>query len=357
MQAPLGGPAGARNSSTIPSKKGRPIGRPFAFSVKSKSGWPFNSLAGNFGWFMPFPLAHPAAVLPLRRYCPRHLNFPALVIGSLSPDLGYAFGVPRVGWLSHRFWVGSLGFCLPAGLLILWVFYFLRPRVEGILTARLNGSKDAPLEICRRPIGPPFPIVVSLLIGAWTHILLDSITHGNGWLVEHLAFLRSSLPWVENRRIGVYAVLYAGCTFVGVTWLALYYLRWLESCLGAPGLTRPGTKWGWALLLASGTLLIAEASRRPNQVMGIFPAGIITVLLVVGFVVVTGRRVAVSGQYAASLGPNAKLPPENTRTGAPIRSSTRAPTYTLNVTLPPAELLAEALGTFPDASQVRPWRQ
>ena len=99
---------------------------------------------------------------------------------------------------------------------------------------------------------------------------------------------------------------------MGVTWLAFYYLRWLERCLGAPGLRRPGTKWGWALLLASGTLLIAEASREPNPVMGIIPAGTITVLLVVGFVVVTGRRVAVSGQYAAGLGPNAKLPPDST---------------------------------------------
>jgi len=256
---------------------------------KSKSGWPFNRLDVNFGRFMPYPLAHPAAVLPLQRYCPRYLNFPALVIGSLSPDLGYAFGDSHVDWLSHRFWVGSFGFCLPAGLLIWWVFYFLRRRVAGILTARLNGFKDVPRAVCDRPIGPLFPIVVSLLIGAWTHILLDSITHEDGWLVEHLAFLRSSLPWVENRRIGVYAVLYAACTFVGVTWLAFYYLRWLESCLGAPGLRRPGKKWGWALLLASGTLLIAAASREPNRVMGIIPAGIITVLLVVGFVVVTCR--------------------------------------------------------------------
>jgi hypothetical protein len=235
------------------------------------------------------------------------------VIGSLSPDLGYAFGNLHLDWLSHRFLVGSFGFCLPAGLLILWVFYFLRLRVVEILPARLNGFKNPLLAVCRQPVGPPFPILVSLLIGAWTHILLDSITHGDGWLVEHLAFLRSPLPWVENRRIGLYALLYAGCTFAGVTWLALCYLRWLESCLGAPGLRRPGTRWGWALLLASGTLLIAEASRGPNQVMGIIPGGLITVLLVVGFVVATGRRVAVSGKYAAGLGPKAKLPPENVK--------------------------------------------
>jgi len=262
---------------------------------------------------MPFPLAHPAAVLPLRRYCPRHLNFPALVIGSLCPDLGYAFGNLRVDRLSHHFWAGSFGFCLPAGLVILWAFYSLRLRMAETLPARLNGLKDALLAVCSRPIGPPFPIVISLLLGAWTHIFLDSITHRDGSLVEHLAFLRSSLPWVENRRLGVYALLYAGCTFVGVTWLALCYLRWLESCLASSAVRRPRTNWGWALLLASGTLLFAEAGRGPSEVMGVIPAGISTLLLVVGFVVVTGNRMAVSTQYAAGLCPNAKLPPENAR--------------------------------------------
>ena len=142
---------------------------------------------------------------------------PALVIGSLSPDLGYAFGILHLDWLSHRFWAGSFGFCLPAGLLILWGFYFMRRWVAGILTARLNGFKDALVALCRRSIYHPCSIVVSPLLGAWTHILRHSITREGGWLVEHLAFLRSSLPWVKNRRIGVYTVLYAGFTFVGVS--------------------------------------------------------------------------------------------------------------------------------------------
>jgi hypothetical protein len=131
--------------------------------------------------------------------------------------------------------------------------------------------------------------------------------------VEHLAFLHSALPWVENRRIGVYAVLYADCTIVGVTWLALCYLRWLESCLASPALRRPRTDWGWALLLGSETLLFAEASRGPNEVMKVIPAGISVLLPLVGFAVMTGRRMSVSTQYAAGLGPNAKLPPKNAK--------------------------------------------
>jgi hypothetical protein len=38
---------------------------------------------------MPFTFAHPAAVLPLRRFCPDRLVWSALVIGTVSPDLEY----------------------------------------------------------------------------------------------------------------------------------------------------------------------------------------------------------------------------------------------------------------------------
>src|SRR5581483_12465816 len=41
---------------------------------------------------VPFTLAHPAAVLPLRR---RGLVFSALVVGSMAPDFEYFFGLKR----------------------------------------------------------------------------------------------------------------------------------------------------------------------------------------------------------------------------------------------------------------------
>ena len=135
---------------------------------------------------MPFPLAHPAAILPLRRYCQRYLSFPALIIGSLSPDVGYFSGHFRLGEFSHRLLPGSFGFCLPVGLLLVLVFYLVRSPVVSILPARY---RPAFLPLCQRPVGSPFVIVVSLLIGAWTHLLLDSITHPDGWLVEHLPVL------------------------------------------------------------------------------------------------------------------------------------------------------------------------
>jgi hypothetical protein len=52
---------------------------------------------------MPFTLAHAAAVLPFRPYCPRVLSFPALVVGSVAPDAGYWSGPLDLKRISHSF--------------------------------------------------------------------------------------------------------------------------------------------------------------------------------------------------------------------------------------------------------------
>ena len=249
---------------------------------------------------MPFPLAHPAAVLPLNRFCPRQLNFPALIIGSLSPDFAYCFGPLHLDGLSHRFLAGSFGFCLPAGLVVVVAFYLVRRPLLGILPAR---HRQVFLPLCQRPVGPALAILVSLLFGAWTHIFLDSATHQDGWLVEHLPVLQCFVPWAGKHEFRVYDVLYYACTFAGVTWVALSYLSWLERAPGVSAPSAPAAKWGWALMLATAALFIAAACRGPGQSLGLIPAGLLTVLLVVAFILATARPMAPTAPGAASPDP------------------------------------------------------
>ncbi len=238
---------------------------------------------------MPFPLAHPAAVLPLNRYCPRHLSFPALIVGSLSPDFAYCLGPLHLDGFSHRFLAGSFGFCLPAGLLVLMVFYVVRRPLLGILPAR---HRQVFWSLCQRPARPAFAIIVSLLIGAWTHIFLDSITHEDGWLVEHLPVLQGFVPWAGKHGLRIYDVLYYACTFAGVTWVAMSYLGWVEKAPRGPAPSAPAANWGWALMLATAALFIAAACRGPGQSLGLITAGLLTVVLVVAFISVTTKPMA-----------------------------------------------------------------
>lgn len=74
---------------------------------------------------MPFTLAHPAAVIPLKKlFWGRDLVVSALVVGSIMPDFGYFVPVTDFSSVSHSWW-GMLVFDVPVGLLILWVFHNL----------------------------------------------------------------------------------------------------------------------------------------------------------------------------------------------------------------------------------------
>jgi hypothetical protein len=232
---------------------------------------------------MPFPLAHPAAVLPLRRFCPRHLNFPALVIGSLSPDVGYAFGRLQLQNFSHRPLAGTFGFCLPVGLALVLGFYLIRRPVVRLLPARLQPIF---LPLCQQPAGSPFRIAVSLVLGALTHELLDALTHPENWLVQYLPVLLAPVPVVGQPRLLVCNVLYAGCTFAGVVWLALAYQHWWAKNAGA-AIPR-GMQWVCAALLAGAILVVALVSRGFNPPFGLGVTVILSALLVIGFLLATG---------------------------------------------------------------------
>ena len=169
---------------------------------------------------MPFPLAHPAAVLPLRRY--GRFSFSALVIGSVVPDLGYMFASLRLDEFSHTF-AGSLGFGLPAGLVVFWVFTRARSKVVQMLPNRLQ---NAVASSTSGEAIPPYTVVISLLIGTWTHIIWDSFTHKNGWIVLHLAVLQQPIGSMFGHTVRVFHLLWYISSFVGVAVLWLAYEKW-----------------------------------------------------------------------------------------------------------------------------------
>jgi hypothetical protein len=176
---------------------------------------------------MPFPLAHPAAVLPLRRYCPQRLCLPALVIGSLTPDAGYLFGEETGGALSHQF-LGSIVFCLPVGVVLVVLFHILRRPMVKLLPAPY---RRVLLPLCEGAGASVGAVILSLLIGAWTHLLWDSFTHKDGWCVQNLPLLATALFSVGSHTVRVCHLLWYGCSFAGVIWLFLVFEKWKQANL------------------------------------------------------------------------------------------------------------------------------
>src|SRR5207245_10644073 len=81
---------------------------------------------------MPFPLAHPAAVLPLRHV--KHLNFSALLIGAITPDLSYCLERYDLDVFAHTV-RGCFGFSLPVGWLFVLIFQTVRDPLLKLLPA------------------------------------------------------------------------------------------------------------------------------------------------------------------------------------------------------------------------------
>jgi hypothetical protein len=177
---------------------------------------------------MPFTLSHPAAVLPLRRWCPNRFDFAALVIGSMTPDLGYYIPGCELATFAHTM-AGSFAVCLPSGIALLLLFYLLRRPVCFSLPMP---HREALLPLCAASpifgIRPWGVILISLLIGAWTHILWDSFTHPAGWFVHHIGWLDRPVFRFGSTVSRAHYLLQQISTIAGAVILGGVYVRWLK---------------------------------------------------------------------------------------------------------------------------------
>lgn len=205
---------------------------------------------------MPFPLAHPAAVLPLLR---RPFVASALVAGALAPDLLYigplytfatryihgSFTLTLTHEFSSAFWLDPL-----IALVALLVFHLLLKRP---LIALAPPSLAGRLPVGERP--SLLWVVVSVLLGGLTHVVWDSFTHGDGYFVRNWSFLGTAITptWDVNR------VLQYVSSVGGVLAIAVYLVFWWRRTTARPvgdGL-RPTARY--AVLAAACVLALASA--------------------------------------------------------------------------------------------------
>jgi hypothetical protein len=183
---------------------------------------------------VPFTLAHPAAVLPLIR---RPFVASALVAGAVAPDLLYVGALYRIATqyvngnftltLTHKFtsafWLDPL-----LALLLVTVFHLVLKRP---LVALAPPALAARLPVSSRP--NLLWVVVSVVVGALTHVIWDSFTHGDGYFVRRFpGFFGAQVTgaWDVN-RILQYVSTVGGCVILAV-WLYRWYRR--TPAVGTP---------------------------------------------------------------------------------------------------------------------------
>lgn len=172
---------------------------------------------------MPFTLSHPAAILPLRRLKP--LRTLPLVLGAMSPDFSHYLPTSVRTWFpdTHNL-AASWRVCLPLCLVIIACCYLLRAPLTALMTPRarwlclhaIEPFGKHPLEWLLAPL--------SILLGAWSHLLWDSFTHGNGWMVRHYAALHAQFT-IGSYVTTVNRVLQYLSSVAGLAILAVWYRR------------------------------------------------------------------------------------------------------------------------------------
>ncbi|RSM77317.1 DUF4184 domain-containing protein [Kibdelosporangium aridum] len=189
---------------------------------------------------MPFTLAHPAAVLPLRR----HLWFPALAAGAMAPDVAYYLPMPidthsLVSVVTVDVIVGALM------VLVAWAVQrpFLALCGDGI-RARATAMKV-----------PAWPIVLaSLVMGAATHVVWDAFTHTHGFVVQNWSLMRISVIG-PHRLYNVFGYVSA---IVGLAVLGVALLNWYRRTPATQAHWRAPRRTPW-ILAAIGVATVVGA--------------------------------------------------------------------------------------------------
>ncbi len=172
---------------------------------------------------MPFTLAHPALVLPLRR---SGLPLTALVAGSLSPDVplyvpGGLLGSRDEGHSWTHTWFGLAVFDLPVGILMVVAWTYLL--AEPLRDAAPDALRDRPRRRRALPRSAWWSVPLAVLLANLGHLGWDQFTHEPSWTTNRVPFLDQVVAGIPMSRWLMYAFSVLG--LVAIAWVMWRELR------------------------------------------------------------------------------------------------------------------------------------
>lgn len=176
---------------------------------------------------MPFTFSHPAIVLPFTFLPSKWFSLTGLVIGSLVPDFEYFLRMRILSRYSHTI-DGLFWFDLPLGLLLAFIFHnmvreslfdnlplFLKSRFATFRGFNWNNYFKKNWWV----------VIISILIGAASHILWDSFTHDHGYFTIVIPTLTNSVEFM-GVQVQVLKILQHSSTLIGGIVIAIVIYQW-----------------------------------------------------------------------------------------------------------------------------------
>ncbi|PKW29863.1 DUF4184 family protein [Flavobacterium lindanitolerans] len=175
---------------------------------------------------MPFTFSHPAIVLPMTFLNRKWFSLTGLVIGSMTPDFEYFLRMKTSSNYSHTI-AGVFWFDLPLGIILSFIFH-------NIVRNNLFDNLPVPLRL-RISTFKQFDwnkyfqknwliVIISILIGAFSHIFWDGFTHQHAYFVEKIPSLQNTIRLFEM-QIPYWKVLQHLSTFIGALIILFAILR------------------------------------------------------------------------------------------------------------------------------------
>ena len=175
---------------------------------------------------MPLTFCHPAIILPLKKLKSNWFSMTGLIIGSMSPDLEYFSRMEIIATHSHLFW-GVLYFDLPIALIYCFVFHLF---VRNILINHLpDFFKERFTQFLNFDWINYFKknwliVIVSIIIGAYSHLFWDAFTHEWGYFAKLIPALQE-VWFTKPIEVKGYKFLQHFSTFLGAIFIAFWIYK------------------------------------------------------------------------------------------------------------------------------------
>lgn len=177
---------------------------------------------------MPFTVSHTVAVIPLYKYLGKYGAMSPLIIGSMTPDIAYITPFLVHQRVDSHSLIGLYLFCIPMGLTVYFLYHFLMaPVIASVLPKIVQKHLGNNLFHGRLPEIPSHVLVLSLVIGAFTHIVWDFFTHQSG-LPQFVHWMDVPLTSIDGYDIMPYRLLQHFSSLFGLALLMFWGLMWFN---------------------------------------------------------------------------------------------------------------------------------
>lgn len=178
---------------------------------------------------MPFTAAHPAIILPLRKYGYK-LSWTGLIIGSMVPDFEFFFRLRETENFGHQL-IGVILLDIPLAILASFLFHNV---IRNQFIDHLPNWYKKRFLIYRNFNWNQYfkahykTIFISIIIGIATHLFWDGFTHYNGFFVTHVSFFSKRYS-LFSFALPIYWILQILSSIIGLVILQVFIRKIPES--------------------------------------------------------------------------------------------------------------------------------